>query len=413
MKRHFLAIALGTHVGLLSVSPLTIALADIRPTTPPAWYNCMTREVWSPEKQAWCNQLRSLQGQTYNIPDYGSVTLTNGSFENTEKRFSVKLVNRQGWVHFGDLNEDGKTDVVFPLFVNSGGSGQFVYLTTVLDVSGTPKVLPSVLLGDRVKLNRIDILNQQVRVDMVTQGPQDPLCCPTLPVKWSYQLDAAEGAIVANQSAPKPIANPKPLPTKPVAKDTLVFVETAKYAARVFQKQGKPVLNLYNKETQVLELNAAPVQRKVTGTGTGYTYTGEMTVSVAQTKDGAKLLEVNGIPQNTDMNAASATVTGTVSYLQRIAMPPEATLEVRLLDVSRQDAPAEVLASETISFEGRQVPIPFSLTYDPAKIQENHTYTVDARILVDGKLRFISDTAHQVITRDNPSTVEIIVKPVK
>ncbi|HIK18559.1 MAG TPA: YbaY family lipoprotein [Leptolyngbyaceae cyanobacterium M33_DOE_097] len=113
------------------------------------------------------------------------------------------------------------------------------------------------------------------------------------------------------------------------------------------------------------------------------------------------------------MNSASATVTGTVSYLQRIAMPPDATLEVRLLDVSRQDAPAEVLASETISFGGRQVPIPFALTYNPDKIQENHTYTVDARILVDGKLRFISDTVNQVITRDNPTTIEIIVKPVK
>ncbi|MDQ3175872.1 MAG: YbaY family lipoprotein, partial [Acidobacteriota bacterium] len=39
----------------------------------------------------------------------------------------------------------------------------------------------------------------------------------------------------------------------------------------------------------------------------------------------------------------SATVTGTVTYRQRIAMPPGAVVEVSLLDVSRADAPAVVL----------------------------------------------------------------------
>lgn len=46
--------------------------------------------------------------------------------------------------------------------------------------------------------------------------------------------------------------------------------------------------------------------------------------------------------------ASRATVTGTVTYRERIALPPGATVTVRLQDVSRADAPAEVLAEEMI-----------------------------------------------------------------
>jgi uncharacterized lipoprotein YbaY len=38
---------------------------------------------------------------------------------------------------------------------------------------------------------------------------------------------------------------------------------------------------------------------------------------------------------------------------------------------------------------------------------------VQARITVDGELRFISTRSYQVITRGNPTTVEVIVDPVR
>jgi len=106
-------------------------------------------------------------------------------------------------------------------------------------------------------------------------------------------------------------------------------------------------------------------------------------------------------------------VSGTVTYLQRIALAPSAVIEVKLQDVSRADAPAMVIAEESIKAEGKQVPIPFELKYDPAKIEAAHRYTVSARITVDGQLRFVSDTAHAVVTQGNASTgVEIVVKAV-
>ncbi len=54
-------------------------------------------------------------------------------------------------------------------------------------------------------------------------------------------------------------------------------------------------------------------------------------------------------------------VSGSAAYRQRIAMPPDAVLTVRVEDVSRADAPAPVLAETSEPFGARQVPIAFSL----------------------------------------------------
>lgn len=109
------------------------------------------------------------------------------------------------------------------------------------------------------------------------------------------------------------------------------------------------------------------------------------------------------------MQTNSASVTGTVSYLPRIAMPSSAILEVTLVDVSRADAPAITLASQGAIFGDRQVPIPFELVYDPDQIDPRFSYAVQARIIVEGQLRFITTTRFPVITQGNPTEVEVRV----
>ena len=107
---------------------------------------------------------------------------------------------------------------------------------------------------------------------------------------------------------------------------------------------------------------------------------------------------------------ASSSVSGTVSYLQRIAMPPDAELEVTLQDVSFADAPAVLLAEEKSRFGDRQVPIPFELKFDPSKIDPKHTYAVSAKIMVEGKVRFRTTEAYRVLTQGNPSKVDLILR---
>ena len=108
-----------------------------------------------------------------------------------------------------------------------------------------------------------------------------------------------------------------------------------------------------------------------------------------------------------------ATVTGTVTYRQRMALSPNAVVEVKLFDVSRADAPAVTIAEQMIKPAGRQVPIKFEIQYDPGHIDQNHRHTIQARILEDGKLRFINTHAYPVITGANPSTADVVVNPVR
>ena len=105
-------------------------------------------------------------------------------------------------------------------------------------------------------------------------------------------------------------------------------------------------------------------------------------------------------------------VSGTVTYRQRSALPPSATLVVTIIDVSRADAPSTIIAEQRVPTAGKQVPIPFDLAYDRAKIQERNRYGVRAEIRDGDRLLFTTDTSYPVITQGNPRSVEINLVPV-
>ncbi len=86
-------------------------------------------------------------------------------------------------------------------------------------------------------------------------------------------------------------------------------------------------------------------------------------------------------------------LTGTVSYRERIALPRDAVIEISLVDVARQDAPARRIARTRIVSRGRQPPIPFVLSYPSDRPRDGYAeYAVQARIESRGQLLFITDT---------------------
>ena len=90
----------------------------------------------------------------------------------------------------------------------------------------------------------------------------------------------------------------------------------------------------------------------------------------------------------------TAALTGTVAYRTRQALPSGAVVEVRLVDISRADAPAEVLARQVMVTTGEQVPLSFSMTYVPDTLESGHRYAVQATITLDGRVRFRTATVH-------------------
>ena len=102
-------------------------------------------------------------------------------------------------------------------------------------------------------------------------------------------------------------------------------------------------------------------------------------------------------------------VTGTVTYRERIALSPGATLEVQLRDVSLQDASSILIAEQVIPNPG-QVPVKFKVKYKRADLDQRNTYPITARIKEsDGRLAFINDTAYEVITQGNPNKVDMVL----
>ena len=108
-----------------------------------------------------------------------------------------------------------------------------------------------------------------------------------------------------------------------------------------------------------------------------------------------------------------ASISGTVTYRLRIALTPEAEVQIELRDVSRQDVDAPLIAKRVVARPG-QVPIAFTLDYDPTLVEAGHTYAISARITDRGQLQFVTDTRVAVLGATATGTsVEILVVPVR
>lgn len=132
-----------------------------------------------------------------------AVTLQNGVYDNFEMRTVVMLTDFQVR---GDLDGDGDEDAAVLISTNTGGSGVFLDLAIMRNDNGTPVNTTSEFLGDRVQVEKFFLEGDQIGLDMITQGPEDPLCCPTLKVTRRYQLQDGvlvnlDGNVTADQLA--------------------------------------------------------------------------------------------------------------------------------------------------------------------------------------------------------------------
>ncbi len=106
--------------------------------------------------------------------------------------------------------------------------------------------------------------------------------------------------------------------------------------------------------------------------------------------------------------AAMTLIEGTVFYRERMLLPPGAQVEVQLEDISRADAPAEVLASVLMTPESGP-PYPFVIDY-AAETDQRGRYALRARIEHEGQLMF---TNTEYIDPFGGNPVEILVQRVQ
>lgn len=132
-----------------------------------------------------------LKNTTYHIGELGTIRLNNGVFKNQygEGATQMHQVTLEKMA-FGDLNGDGAGDAAVIVAWQNGGSGTFKYLVAIQNSSGLPQQIDSILLGDRVQVDGLSIASGTVALEMVTNAPSDPMCCPSLQVKQAYVLRA-------------------------------------------------------------------------------------------------------------------------------------------------------------------------------------------------------------------------------
>ena len=118
-----------------------------------------------------------------------------------------------------------------------------------------------------------------------------------------------------------------------------------------------------------------------------------------------------GCASNPLSSSNENTVKGTVTYKEKVTLPPLALVEVKITDTASKEA-SEYLATTTIPTEGDQVPIKFELPYDPKKIEVGHTYVVRAVIRDEQKTLFTTNTIYPVITKGNPKDVDLVLAKV-
>ncbi|MEO8605280.1 MAG: YbaY family lipoprotein, partial [bacterium] len=106
-------------------------------------------------------------------------------------------------------------------------------------------------------------------------------------------------------------------------------------------------------------------------------------------------------------------VKGSVTYRQRVALPPQAMVIVQLVETGRDQSPGRVLIEERIATGGRQVPFTYALRVPLTAVSPKARLILQARIEVDGAVRF-ANTARTAVPRTGSTRpIEIVVTPVK
>lgn len=101
-------------------------------------------------------------------------------------------------------------------------------------------------------------------------------------------------------------------------------------------------------------------------------------------------------------------LSGTVTYRERIALAPTAVLEVRLDDVTRPGAASPMVARVRFEQLG-QVPIRFELPYDATAIDPRGRYALRATISDGGVLLFASMDTTLVLTQGHGPRADLVL----
>lgn len=125
-------------------------------------------------------------------------TLVNGTYK-TGDDTSVPgyyQVTMSDQVAFGDLNGDGVADAAVTVGISSGGTGVFEYVVAFISENSQPVQAGYYFVDDRAQIESMNIVDGEIRIDALVHSPNDPMCCPTLPLQAALVLPLDDGDVL-------------------------------------------------------------------------------------------------------------------------------------------------------------------------------------------------------------------------
>ncbi len=115
------------------------------------------------------------------------------------------------------------------------------------------------------------------------------------------------------------------------------------------------------------------------------------------------------VATSTISSSPTPSVKGSVVWGERVVLARDATVSVRLVDVSSSDGVEVVLGEQVINLTGRPFPAKFEIAYDPASIRPSGLYVVVGDVVAGGSLVYQSMTRTPVITQGSPAEVRLVL----
>lgn len=150
----------------------------------------------SPSPSTGAPTLEQLKNTTYHAVLDNPVTLHDGGYQGppytdtSASRPTVTLVESP--TASGDVTGNEVDEAVVLLATNMGGSGVFFHLAVVRNHGGAPEHIGMIPLGDRVKVESLDVVDGTIVANLTEHGPGDPMCCPTRAVHREWELQDGE-----------------------------------------------------------------------------------------------------------------------------------------------------------------------------------------------------------------------------
>lgn len=345
-----------------------------------------------------------------------------------------RAVTRAGWSLFGPSQTYGAVTVVNGLAGFDGMCRPTQYNTFVFvgnRFAGTlaPDVMDSRTDGSLVEARLHDPRSITAEFNRYTSN--DPLCCPSQTSTVSYTITAgARGTVRASNVGTAAVCKDvgevetqdnvisgtvtyrqrSALPATAVLTVKLVDVSRQDVSSTTIAEQrietaGKQVpfsFEMAYDRSKIVERNRYAVQAEIRDSGRLLFITD--TNYPVLTQGNPRTVEIVVVPVRGGGgggNQGSGVLRGTVTYLQRIALGANSEVTVRLVDSATPDGTP--VAENTFATNGRQVPIPFELRYEPREINRQRNYELQAEIRTGGKLRFKTAKGESVTLRGSQS----------